>query len=987
MEAKNGNLNKGGTTRSAEEVKVFLKIKPVEFSDDKPYYKLHENKQVFTLFDKLRKVDSDKSLIFEMDKIFTDEENSYIYEEVCRDTVNEVLKGKNFSFIGYGLAHTSKKSTLIGGRESVTNINSRGIFFRVLENLTNIINTDKTDLSLNISYAAVYGNKYMDLSTFISKNITEFKDEEQVLSHFKDVKKSTDFSYILKKVPVSDVNEVIHFYSQIMSLFYKLEAFEKRLYSRTNFMFFLTLANNNGQTVSHVSFCLLEGSEKLTLSSNRLKSASNNNLNGASESGLKIRGSIYKENNFDNLLNCISLLKSPEFDSSKLKDIPFDDSPLTAVLRGYISKHTTKFRVVGCIQPNTGYHESVKDTLMFLFRCKKSIYDKSSAKQNLKSPEIKRDEVLYELENKIKAQEKNITKLNEVINQLQKKLESENANYKKNLEIVKTAFAFEGDINKLALDDEYVKEAKYARSIRDSMDMVRLLNKKMVDLEKKIEDLKEENKKLQLEKRIIENDQMMVNMYTRLKEDNLHEENKIKIMLENSKEIENIKSENEILHRQIELYRKEVEEKNKFIHNLPTLLKDKIDDKKDKSQKANDIKNEIELKYKKTLKETQHNFQKEIKINKETYEGMLKQKEEEMEGFKKEINTLKHRLDYEMNKYSDEMVKIYKNLQKSIESYRKLFDMRRLGSNANSITSFTSFLKSKENYDKICDNISENLIRYNYPLLFNILDSRKVGISTEVSGVFGNGIPLSTSTKNLRETKDAPVQVTKKSSPKKNKTIENHINININMQNYNKNNLSLSASDISQEIERLKPGKNYKIEELESMDKIDLMNVIHELQRSIKDFEQYLDGVKKDKRGLHGNTGGKTQDEEMIKLYKENEKLRRKLEEQVRVNKNNKISLHSQERMIEKLKGQNFINSKSGTASGGFFPKNDLKTATQNKPYRPASPLSLAIASPANILSPSNRGNSVNPKNNSTSNKFRPMTGRSANTFTNLNNI
>ena len=128
-----------------------------------------------------------KSILFELDKIFTNEENSYIYEEVCRDTIIEAFKGKNFCYLGFGLTHTAKKSTIFGGKDCLTNINTRGIFFRILENLTNIINTDKTDFSLNISYTAIYANKYMDMSVLFGKNFSDYP-ESQVLSLFKEFK-------------------------------------------------------------------------------------------------------------------------------------------------------------------------------------------------------------------------------------------------------------------------------------------------------------------------------------------------------------------------------------------------------------------------------------------------------------------------------------------------------------------------------------------------------------------------------------------------------------------------------------------------------------------------------------------------------------------------------------------------------------------------------------------------------------------------------
>lgn len=85
--------------QNSDDIKIFLKIKKVEYTDEKQYYKVNDNKQTFSLYDPIRKVDSDKSIVFDLDKIFThNDENSYIYEEVCRDTIKDALKGRNFCF-------------------------------------------------------------------------------------------------------------------------------------------------------------------------------------------------------------------------------------------------------------------------------------------------------------------------------------------------------------------------------------------------------------------------------------------------------------------------------------------------------------------------------------------------------------------------------------------------------------------------------------------------------------------------------------------------------------------------------------------------------------------------------------------------------------------------------------------------------------------------------------------------------------------------
>ena len=60
-----------------ERVKTFLKVKTCD-TVDKQYYKISDNKQIFSLYDPSVKTDTSKTIKFEIDKIFTDKnENSY----------------------------------------------------------------------------------------------------------------------------------------------------------------------------------------------------------------------------------------------------------------------------------------------------------------------------------------------------------------------------------------------------------------------------------------------------------------------------------------------------------------------------------------------------------------------------------------------------------------------------------------------------------------------------------------------------------------------------------------------------------------------------------------------------------------------------------------------------------------------------------------------------------------------------------------------
>ena len=116
-----------------EIIKTFLKVRSPQASD-KNYYEIDPSNQIFTLYDPIIKAPSQKSLIFETDKIFTEKnENSYIYEEICRDCISESLNHTNFLYIGYGIASSDKQNILIGNPiDCTTNINNRGLLPRLL---------------------------------------------------------------------------------------------------------------------------------------------------------------------------------------------------------------------------------------------------------------------------------------------------------------------------------------------------------------------------------------------------------------------------------------------------------------------------------------------------------------------------------------------------------------------------------------------------------------------------------------------------------------------------------------------------------------------------------------------------------------------------------------------------------------------------------------------------------------------------------------
>ena len=145
-----------------DRIKTFLKIRTVERKNN-TYYNLFDNKQMIQITDPSFKTKSEKTITFEIDSIFTDkEENSYIYEEISRDCISECLKGIHYTFVSYGESHSDKKAMMFGEKDSYNNMNSRGIFPKLLFNLVDSISRNHTcnkNYNLNISYLCINKNK------------------------------------------------------------------------------------------------------------------------------------------------------------------------------------------------------------------------------------------------------------------------------------------------------------------------------------------------------------------------------------------------------------------------------------------------------------------------------------------------------------------------------------------------------------------------------------------------------------------------------------------------------------------------------------------------------------------------------------------------------------------------------------------------------------------------------------------------------------
>ena len=863
-----------------ERVKTFLKVKTCD-TVDKQYYKISDNKQIFSLYDPSVKTDTSKTIKFEIDKIFTDKnENSYIVEEIARDCVAEALSGEHFTFMSYGDSLSDKNAIIFGERDCYKNINTRGIFPRILDSLLNAIAMNKTyneNFVLNLSYICVNGNKLIDLSKFLGKDLNSVTQSQFIAAGI-EIKTNPEILQKIKKIQIDNTNEVIFFLSKIFDLLYKLELDNLHLLSWSHFAFVIYITDNSGQTISTLSFIILACNDLLSTK------VTNPSLNRNTITNTK--NVVDAQSTFANIVKNISSYAVNELDQSKLATV------LTNC--AFSQKQKRKFRVIGSIVPNTGLYATVKDTLMFLFECKKTVRMRPVLdEEGVKKEDLKKDDVIYDLESKLKAQQNTIKELNERLNYKQKKIEILTENYKKQVEVLKKEFNFTGDVNVLLSGDEYTREAKYARSVRDAMDTVRIKSNRIGELEGKIFELKEEIKRIRAEQDLKNNDQTMANIYIKLKEDKLSEERKLRMNNEHSAMLEELVRKNKLLTQLNEEYKKEIENKTKLLHNLPTVLKENKAQYDNVQKVKEETKKKVKEHFKKEISAIESNNMKENKKLIEKYENLLSQKENEAKIAIREYKSQKDSHDKEINSYLDELIRLKDTIDTLLSSYKKSFDLKKFDSNMNSLNNFNMFMNYKREFDKNLSIIEESINGYQYPLLSKAL---------ELKG------PTRKKTKIVAIEKPKMKEVKSEQKKTKNEyTVE--------------------------EVERKKETLFKQIkseEEIEKMPHEDLLSYTQSVHRIIKSIEDYANNYIKYNKGYTVKEF-EVNEKYVNDLYNKIEKLKRLLDEQITMNSKNKVIISSHERMLQRLNSENFLlknalNSRTLNAKISF----PLKTFSQN---------------------------------------------------------
>ena len=742
-----------------ERIRVYLKIKP-SIASDKVFYNVSKDKKILSLLDNITLDDQKRSKKIEIDKIFTNkEENSYIYEEVMLNCVNNSLDGKNFTFISYGDSNSDKHHLMIGTPDCYENINNRGIFPRLLENYINKIDSNEIlsdSISLNLSYIMINNNNLIDLTQLMgreNKLLEKMTREELMRKYSKEIKidenNATNINYLksIKKTPVESANDSLFFLLQILNLFYKLEASSNHFLTWSYFIIILYVTDNNGKTVSTITFLIMPGNDLLYYKNQRRKSFLLREKKEPFAASLKNSANelIHVVEDILEQLDVKLLDEQKENEKDKTKDnntinednkikknIQNKKGQIKSKLLNIIGNlafdinnneaiFDRRYIIIGSMYGNSGFILHSKDTLNILSQCKKfsgqklsnkpAHFDNAFFNEKLKA----KDDQIYDLESKLKTQESKVKQLNSLMESKEANLKALQENYREQIKSFKEELGFQGDINNLLKPNVNSEEYEFTLKIRNTTENTKLKNLKIEELKQQIAQIETVIQQLRTLLDVKENDATMLDIIRTVRQAKEKKREEMEIRNLAGKKIEDLEKKNKFLENKIKGYKTEISLKKKILDGLPEIFANNMNIKKNMNNlEIKLIDNDNSIKWFRNNKteeinkiKTEANNEKNIIINK--YENILTQNIKSIKDIGNKFNNITTDFQREKNSYLDELVMLYKFIIRIIIYYKKAF------------ISNCSIFVNKEKFNKILLKEEKNINPINFPLLYDEL--------------------------------------------------------------------------------------------------------------------------------------------------------------------------------------------------------------------------------------------------------------------------
>ena len=922
---------------SEDRIRVYLKVKP-SMASDKIFYNVSKDKKVLSLLDNLTLDDPKKSKKIEIDKIFSNkDENSYIYEEVMLNCVNNSLDGENFSFISYGDSNSDKHHIIIGTPDCYDNINNRGVFPRLLESYINKIDSNEIlsdTISLNLSYIMINNNNLIDLTQLMgreNKVLEKITKDELIKKYSKEIKidehNYNNYLRTIKKTPVEKANDSLFFLLQILNLFYKLEASSNHFLSWSYFIILLYVTDNNGKTVSTISFIIMPGNEIMLHKNARRKS-----FVGMVEKKDPI--SLQLKNSATEFLNVVDdILKQIDFkedkvDNDKNKKIEIKSKlfhiigNLSFDVNNKDAKYDRRYVIVGTMSGNSGHITFTKDTLYFLAQCKKFSTKKkvsSNKPQNFDNTffneklKAKNDQI-YDLESKLKTQEAKVNELNSLMDSKEANLKALQDNYKQQLKSLKAEFGFQGDINNLLKQNVNSIEYEYTQNIRSTTENIKLKNLKIEELKQQIVQIETVIKQLRTLLDVKENDATMLDIIRSLREAKQKKSKDMGVKNYFGKQIEDLEKMNKILEKKVQGYKNEISLKKKILNGLPEIFNKNINTEnnmKTLEVKLND--NDMTIKWfinnqKEEKTKIKTNADREEYIVRDKYRNILSQNKNSIKVIGYKLENITTDFQSEKRGYLDELVLLYKCIINIIVNYKKSF----LGN--------CSIFANKDKFDRILNKEEKKVNTITFPLLFVELGKigyghfqlnnkvkaprKKVIKSKYFKNIAEDDIKKGID-EEMKKNEKTIVNFRKKSE--RDKRIFKIINLMKNEFNDKQTDRSMEPLSIELIDEKTKlftkiPKKTES--QLNSMTKSELINFCKDNIKIMDEIENFIKNNFEDKDNFNSFDPIKEREDEIKAKLKY---INNKIQEISSKYNNNNISFENSDKIIQKLKNENHL--------------------------------------------------------------------------------
>ena len=429
-----------------------------------------------------------------------------------------------------------------------------------------------------------------------------------------------------------------------------------------------------------------------------------------------------------------------------------------------------------------------------------------------------KDQQIYDLLSKIKSQESTIDYINKEIEEKDLNMFTLEQNYKIQIEELKNILGFKGDIDNLLNKKENSYEYEFAMAMKDTQkDNIRkdgIIEK----LNEEIKQIERENEQLDIFIEIKRNNETMMEILEFIKNSKKSKEENIQSKNDENAMIKALIKKNEYLRKKMGELKTNIQKSRDILNTVPSsFLPDSQDEIK--TYKEIDIK-EMEKNLEK-LKEKENN-EKNILLNK--YLSIEEQNKKDIIKGNEYMNNIDNIYSKEIKKYQEELIQIYKLIQKIIKLYYKVF-----------AENYSVYLK-KEDYDKLLHKELDNLNKLNFPLLFKFKELQEQKNNYENSN------------KNKKSKKIIKSEL---------KLLLQNINSNkpikyiVNNFNYDDNNIDYSIDEILENKSNLFSSLERKTDEqLINLSKENLSSYVLSFNDFISDYDKFINkyiGIKNKK--------------------------------------------------------------------------------------------------------------------------------------------